>query len=451
MRSININRMIDESKFNRFHGLVLFWCAFVIVFDGYDLVVYGSVAPVLMKDWGLTPIQTGSLASYALFGIMIGALFFGPLADKIGRKNVIMICVVIFSVFTVLNGFANNPTEFGVFRFLAGLGFGGVMPNAVALMTEYSPKSLKSLLTTLMFSGYCVGGMLSAALGIMLIPNFGWESVFFVAGIPLLSLPLMYKYMPESIAFLLAKNKTEEVGKILCKVNPAYTPQKDDHYEMIIPAKTGNTVAQLFKGGRALSTVMIWITFSMCLLMMYGLNTWLPKIMEQAGYGLGSSIMFLLVLNFGAIFGAVFGGWAADRWNTRNVMIIFFMVAVTALTLLGFKFNTFVLYALIAVAGATTTGTQIIAYAFAAQYYPTEIRSTGVGWASGIGRWGAIMGPMMGGFLITLNLPTQQYFLAYAIPGVIAAIALGFVKQTNASKQAIVQSFNEVASTIKEK
>ncbi|MDR7079782.1 AAHS family benzoate transporter-like MFS transporter [Neobacillus niacini] len=451
MRSINVKSMIDESKFNRFHGLVLFWCAFVIVFDGFDLVVYGSVAPVLMEDWGLTPVQTGTLASYALFGIMLGALFFGPLADKIGRKNVIMICVVIFSLFTVLNGFASNPTEFGVYRFLAGLGFGGVMPNAVALMTEYSPKSLKSRLTTMMFSGYCVGGMLSAGIGIILIPKFGWESVFFVAVIPLITLPLMYKYMPDSIAFLLAKNKTKEVGQILSKVNPSYTPQKDDRYDMIIPEKTGNTVAQLFKGGRALSTVLIWITFSMCLLMMYGLNTWLPKIMEQAGYGLGSSIMFLLVLNFGAVFGAIYGGWAADRWNTRKVMIVFFLVAVAALTLLGFEFNTFVLYTLIAIAGATTTGTQIIAYAFAAQYYPTEIRSTGVGWASGIGRWGAIMGPMMGGFLITMNLPIQQYFLAYAIPGVIAAIALGFVREKNASKQAIEQSFNEVSAATGEK
>jgi len=447
MRSININRMIDEAKFNRFHGLVLFWCAFIIIFDGYDLVVYGSVAPVLMKEWSLDAVQTGSLASYALFGIMFGALLFGPMADKIGRKNVIMICAALFSLFTVLNGLAKTPTEFGIYRFLAGLGFGGVMPNAVSLITEYAPKKLRSSLVTIMFSGYCVGGMLSAGLGIVLIPKFGWESVFFVGGLPLVLLPFIYKYLPDSIGFLLAQNKMEQVGQLLAKIDPSFTPQKKDHYEMVLPQKTGNTVVQLFKNGRALSTVMIWISFAMCLLMMYGLNTWLPKIMQKAGYELGSSIMFLLVLNFGAIFGAIFGGWAADRWNAKKVLVVFFTVAVTSLTLLGFKFNTFVLYLLVGMAGATTTGTQIIAYAFASQYYPIQMRSTGVGWASGIGRWGAVLGPMMGGYLITLDLPVQQYFLAYAMPGVIAAIAIGLVKEKNAFNQVIEENDNIVAKT----
>ncbi|MFJ8247888.1 MFS transporter [Peribacillus asahii] len=444
MRSININSVVDEAKFNRFHGLVLFWCAFIIVFDGYDLVVYGSVAPVLMKEWALDPIQAGSLASYALFGIMFGALLFGPLADKIGRKNVIIFCVLLFSVFTVLIGFAKTTTEFGIYRFIAGLGFGGVMPNCVALITEYAPKKLKSSLVTIMFSGYCVGGVISAGLGIVLIPQFGWESVFFVGGLPLVLLPFIYKYLPDSIAFLLAKGKTEQVGHLLSRVNPSYTPQKGDQYELVLPQKTGNTVAQLFQSGRGLSTLMIWMAFAMCLLMMYGLNTWLPKIMQKAGYEMGSSIMFLLVLNFGAIFGAVFGGWAADRWNPKKVLIVFFSVAVISLTLLGFKFNTFILYLLVATAGATTTGTQIIAYAFASLYYPIQMRSTGVGWASGVGRVGAILGPMMGGYLITMDLPVQQYFLAYAIPGVIAAIAIGLVNQRNGADRVIEKSKSSV-------
>ncbi|WP_134704391.1 aromatic acid/H+ symport family MFS transporter [Ammoniphilus sp. YIM 78166] len=436
MRSIDVNQILNEAKFNRFHGLVLFWCAFIIIFDGFDLVIYGSVVPVLMNEWQLTPVEAGTLGSYALFGMMFGALIFGPLADKMGRKNVILICVALFSVFTALIAFATTPTEFGIYRFIAGLGLGGVMPNTVALMTEYSPKSMKNTLVALMFSGYSIGGVLSAGLGIVLIPLLGWESLFLVGALPILALPWMYKYLPDSIGFLLAKKKYDEVGQILSQIDPSYTPKKGDQYEMVLPEKGGIPIAQLFTQGRARSTLMLWITFFMCLLMVYGLNTWLPKLMAGAGYELGSSLMFLLILNFGAIFGAIFGGWASDRWNGKKVLMSFFIVAALSLTLLGFKAHVLILYFLVALAGATTIGTQIIAYSFASQYYPLQMRSTGIGWASGIGRFGAVAGPILGGFLLTLNLPLQQNFLAFAIPGLIAAFAISFVQISKTSNQA---------------
>ena len=173
-----------------FHGVVLFWCAFAIIFDGYDLVIYGSVLPSLMEEWSLTPNQAGTLGSVALIGMMLGALIFGPLADKMGRKNVILFCIALFSLFTGLIGISSGPVEFGIYRFIAGLGLGGVMPNAIALMTEYSPKKLKSTLVSIMFSGYSVGGMLAAGLAISLIGQFGWRSLFYVGALPLLFLPL---------------------------------------------------------------------------------------------------------------------------------------------------------------------------------------------------------------------------------------------------------------------
>jgi AAHS family benzoate transporter-like MFS transporter len=437
MRSININEMIDESKVNRYHALVVFWCSFIIVFDGFDLGVYGSIVPILMKDWSLSPIEAGALASYTLFGMVFGSLFCGPLADKIGRKKVILFCVVFFSVFTVLCGFAQGPTEFGIYRFLTGLGLGGVVPNAVALTTEYAPKKYKNILTTSMFSGYAVGGVLSAALGIVLIPKLGWQSVFFIGALPLLTIPLMIKFLPDSIGFLVAKNEKEKVGKLLTQINPSYLPQKDDHYEMVLPEKTGFTVAQLFKGGRALSTIMFWISSFMCLLMIYGLNTWLPKLMAKAGYELGSSLMFLVVLNLGAIFGCVFGGWSADRWRGKKVLILFFIAAVVSLSLLGFTTTKFVLYLLVAIAGATTIGTQIILYAYVSQFYPIQMRSTGIGWTTGIGRLGAVLGPMMGGVLLTMNLPFKLNFFAFAIPGIICVLAMVFVRERYTSKPVI--------------
>lgn len=427
MRKIDSNQLIDEARFNAFHWRVLFWCALIIIFDGYDLVIYGVVLPVLMKEWGLSPLQAGALGSYALFGMMFGALFFGSLSDRIGRKKVIAICVILFSGFTVLNGFARTPTEFGICRFIAGLGIGGVMPNVVALMSEYAPKKMRSTLVAIMFSGYSVGGMLSAGLGIVLLPNFGWQSVFYVAVIPLLLLPLILKFLPESVGFMLRQGREDEARQVLQRIEPSFVPQAGDAFSKAALKAAGAPVVQLFRDGRALSTLMLWVAFFCCLLMVYALNSWLPKLMASAGYGLGSSLMFLLVLNFGAIFGAVGGGWIGDRLNLQKVLVAFFVVAALSISLLGFKSPTGLLYGLIAIAGATTIGTQILAYACVAQFYPMAIRSTGLGWASGVGRSGAIVGPILGGALVAIELPLHYNFMAFAIPGAVAALAMCFV------------------------
>jgi len=222
MNNIDVSKVIDQARFNRFHWTVLFWCALIIIFDGYDLVIYGVALPVLMKEWNLTPLEAGALGSYALFGMMAGALIFGPLSDRIGRKKAITICVILFSGFTVLNGFTTNPTEFGICRFIAGLGIGGVMPNVVALMSEYAPQKIRSTLVAIMFSGYSVGGMLSAGLGMVLLPSYGWQSVFYIAGIPLLLLPLIMKYLPESVGFMVKEGRTEEAAAVLSRVEPTF-------------------------------------------------------------------------------------------------------------------------------------------------------------------------------------------------------------------------------------
>ncbi len=423
-QAIDVAQLIDEARFNPFHWRVLFWCALIIIFDGYDLVIYGVVLPVLMKEWALTPLQAGALGSYALFGMMAGALVFGPLSDKIGRKKAIMICVLLFSGFTVLNGLARNPTEFGVCRFIAGLGIGGVMPNVVALMSEYAPRKLRSTLVAIMFSGYSVGGMLSAGLGMLLLPSFGWQSVFFVAGIPLLLLPLILRQLPESVGFLIRQGRDEEAQQMLARVEPSHRPQAGQRLAMPALQAGGTPLLALFRDGRALRTLMLWTAFFCCLLMVYALNSWLPKLMTQAGYGLGSSLSFLLVLNFGAIFGAVGGGWLGDRFSLPRVIAVFFALAALSISLLGLHSPSWLLYGLIGVAGATTIGSQILLYACGAQFYGLAIRSTGLGWASGVGRNGAIVGPVLGGALMGMAVQLPLNFLAFALPGAVACVAM---------------------------
>lgn len=424
MRNIDVNEIIDNARFNRFHWLVMCLCALLLIFDGYDLFIYGVVLPVIMQEWGLTPLQAGALGSYALFGMMFGALLFGSLADKIGRKKGIAICFALFSVATIVNGFASNPTEFGICRFMAGLGCGGLMPNAVALMNEYAPKKIRSTLVAVMFSGYSLGGMLSAGVGIFMLPRFGWESMFFAAALPLLLLPVILYYLPESIGFLVRRGRHEQARALLSRLDPSQALGSD--VQLTINERKGGSVSvlELFRNGLATRTLAIWVAFFCCLLMVYALSSWLPKLMANAGYSLGSSLSFLLALNFGGMAGAILGGWLGDRFNLTKVKVGFFIAAAVSISLLGFKSPTLMLYLLIFIAGATTIGTQILLYAGTAQLYGLSIRSTGLGWASGIGRNGAIVGPLLGGALMGIELPLQLNFMAFAIPGVVAALAM---------------------------
>ncbi|WP_278394279.1 MFS transporter, partial [Acinetobacter venetianus] len=272
MTTVNVNAVIDQAKFTPFHWTILLWCLLIIIFDGYDLVIYGVVLPLLMQEWSLTSVQAGMLASTALCGMMFGAMLFGALADKIGRKNVILICVTFFSGFTFLGAFASSPFEFGILRFLAGLGIGGVMPNLVALTSEYAPKRIRSTLVGTMFSGYAIGGILSALIGSYLVESQGWQIMFLIAGIPLLLLPVIWKFLPESLTFLVKTGKTEQAHRIIQKISPEQTITSSTRLTLNddnVP--TGSSVKGLFQQGRAFNTLMFWVLFFMCLLMVYAL------------------------------------------------------------------------------------------------------------------------------------------------------------------------------------
>ncbi|MGE4372665.1 MAG: MFS transporter [Xanthobacter sp.] len=437
MRSIDVNTVIDESRFTRFHWNIVLLCSLLLVVDGYDVFIYGSVLPQLMEQWQLSPTEAGSLASWALFGMMFGALFFGPLGDKVGRKKGIALCFLLFSSATIINGFATTPLQFGICRFLAGLGCGGLMPNAVALTNEYAPKKLRGTLVALMFSGYSVGGMVAAGLGIWMLPNFGWQSMFFAAVVPLALLPLILARLPESVGFLIRQGQQQKARLILGQLAPqqALAAGELEYHE----AKSGTaSVAELFRYNRTLCTLMLWVSFFCCLLMVYALSSWLPQLMKSAGYSLGSSLSFLLALNFGGMFGAIAGGWLSDRLGLPRVVVGFFLFGAVCIAMLGYNSPMPVLYLLIFIAGATTIGTQILLYASVAQFYSLSVRSTGLGWASGMGRIGAIAGPMLGGVLMAAQLPLSVNFMAFAVPGAISALAM-VVFAISARRDAVTQ------------
>lgn len=426
MHRIDVHKLADEARFNRFHWTVLVWTFAILILDGYDLAVAGAALPSIMKEMNVTPTTAGFMASSALFGMMFGAIGLGTLADKIGRRWAVAICVFLFSVFTAAAGLTQDPVTFSVMRFLAGLGIGGALPVLTAQMAEFMPKKLRSRLTTLGACGYGVGSILAALLGKQFIEASGWQSVFFAAGLPVILVPFILKYFPESMPFLIKKGDDAHLRRIVAQIQPGL--RLEPHEQFLVPAEDkaeGSPVGKLFQDGRGFSTLMFWLSYITCLFMLYAMSTWLVKLMAMAGFSLGSALNFLLVYNLGAIAGAVGFGWLADKLNPKWVLFSGFVLAAVSLTALGHGVSPLML--VVFVVGATTLGTQILAYAYAAQFYPMAIRSTGVGMASGIGRIGAILAPIGIGFLVSLNLPLVQNFMAIACVGVAGAIAVALI------------------------
>ncbi|MCA1368659.1 MFS transporter [Bradyrhizobium sp. BRP14] len=439
MRNIDVNEAIDNTPFGPFQWAVVALCGLLLIVDGYDVFVAGTVLPTLIAEWDLSKPQAGALQAWALFGMMFGALVFGSLADKIGRKKGIAISFMLFTLSTLLTGFANSPEQFKIFRFFAGLGCGGLMPNAVALMNEYAPKRLRGTMVALMFSGYSVGGMVAASLGIGLIPQYGWEPMFFIAAVPLLMLPLVLWKLPESLGFLIRQGKQEEAKRIYGKIAPSSRLSDTDALVFSEAKGASASVIELFRHERTLRTLMLWVAFFCCLLLVYLLSSWLPKVLQEAGYAEKASLLSLFSLNFGGMVGAIAGGWLGDRFGLPKVVVGFFVAAAASIALIGFNLPAGLLFLIVFIAGATTIGTQILLYASVAQLYNLSVRSTGLGWASGVGRIGAIVGPTLGGVLLAMEFPLQQNFLIFSIPAAISALAMLVFAVINARRSGAVQ------------
>lgn len=434
MSRLDVHELADRSQFNRFHAMILAWGVVILVLDGYDLAVVGAALPSIMSDMGVDAAEAGFMASAALFGMMVGAISFGTLADRVGRPRMIAFCVLLFSVFTAAAGLTNDPVTFSVTRFIAGLGIGGVMPIVTAQMAEFAPIKLRARLVTVIFAGYSIGGILVALVGQQLILSYGWESVFLTALLPVLLIPFILKTMPNSISFMVEHGRDDELRRVVKAMSPETAVSTDTRFYVPKEERAQDApVRRLFQDGRGRSTMMIWIGFFTGLFMTYALSSWLTKLMALAGYSLGSALNFVLVFNIGAMVGAILGGWVGDRFNIKHVLVAYYAVGALSLTLMGYTRSTALLFVVVFVVGASTLGTQLVAYAYASQYYPAVIRSTGVGFASGVGRSGAIIAPIVIGGLVALELPLSQNFMAIGLAGVIGMVAVSFINHNSSA------------------
>lgn len=408
---------------------ILAICWTVVLFDGVDTFVYGAVLPGMLADkgFGMTKAHAGTIGSIATFGMLVGALAAGIITDRIGRKKMIIACCVVFSLASAGCAMAGSPDAFGLARLAAGLGLGGLLPTAIAAVSEFAPRGRRNIYIGGLMTAHQVGGILAALLGLWLLESHGWRTIFWVGVLPLvIAVPLVAALMPESPAFLHARGRHQEAERIVAEhgLEPAA-----DSVEQAPDQSFGAKFARLFTGRNWLVTLFMWITSFAGLLLVYGVSTWLPTMMRTQGYALGSSLNFLVIINLGGVAGMLIAGKLADHRGPVLVSALWFAATALGVYALGVHMALALTYVIVFFTGLFLFSAQTMVYAAAASAFPADSRATAVGWVSGMGRFGAVFGPWMGGQLLAGGHATSG-FAAFAGFAVIALAAMLCVRLT---------------------
>jgi AAHS family 4-hydroxybenzoate transporter-like MFS transporter len=424
-RAATVSEMIDRRPLSHFQMVTMALCGMVIVLDGFDAQSIGFLA-TSMADSLRIPVRTfGPVFGAALFGLMISSMAAGLIADRWGRKWPIVASTVSFGIFAAITPRATTIDQLILLRFLTGLGLGGALSNVVALLSEYAPKRLLSVYVSILFCGMPLGALLGGVVSWKMLPRWGWESVFYAGGaLPLTLSLVLILILPESVRFLEVRGADHrKIAKIMARVSPdlanpdLYVGLSREDLRKPMPVK------HLFSEGRAIGTVLLWIPFFMNLLILYFVVNWLPSLLRQAGLPISAGITAIILFSGGGMIGSFMAGYMMERWGTFTVLLAEFVASTLLIASLAFS-QTFLLTMIITlVLGFMVQSAQGALGALAATFYPTAIRSTGVGWALGVGRIGSIVGPMLGGLMMTLQWDSREIFLAGAIPALCAAAA----------------------------
>ena len=423
--TVEVAAFIDAQPVGAFQIKLLLTCAAVLLLDGFDTTAISYVAPSLAKEWHIGKAALGPVLSAGLFGLMIGALLFGPLADRIGRKKIIILSTLAFGVGTLVTSVVNDVDTLVAIRVLTGIGLGGAMPNTVALTSEFSPHRRRATMVMVMFVGFSVGAALGGFLAAALIPHLGWRSVFVVGGVaPLLLAPVLAWRLPESVRFLALTGRAKaRVAELLSRINANTIFAASTCFVVNEPAMKGIPVQHLFTDGRTLATLLLWVVFFMSLLDLYFLSNWLPTVLHDLGASISTAAVIGSMFQVGGIVGTVVLGRVIDRFSFRALALVYF-IAVFAVAVIGQLGRAPIPVAIaIFAAGFCIVGGQIAANALAAGFYPTSVRATGVGWALGVGRVGSIVGPLVGGVLLSLKWSAGEVFVVAALAALCAALA----------------------------
>jgi AAHS family 4-hydroxybenzoate transporter-like MFS transporter len=444
----DLESIIDGSRLSGFQLTIIALCALVAMMDGFDTQSIAFVAPEIAAAWHVAPASFGPVFGIGLFGGLLGAMSFGVASDRFGRKPLLLLAVLIFAGGSLVTPFVDSVGGLIVCRFVTGIGLGGALPSIISITSEYAPKPVRATIVGLMFCGFPLGAVIGGIASAKLIPAFGWTSVFLVGGaVPLILLPFFMAIVPESVRFLATRQRTAAIARILHRMGRA---AEWNGALGAAPATERSPVAGLFREGRALGTILLWITLFLSLLLSYFLVNWIPIVARQTGMAIESAVLAVAMLNLGAIVGCFVIGRLADRRGPAIVIGIAFACGAVAIAMIGqVGQSSALLLAITFVAGFFSIGAQLCTVAFVAASYETFLRATGVGWSMGVGRVGAIVGPVLGGLLLGAGVATPTLFIVTGVASfgsAVAVLALGwFVLRGRRREPAATSSMVHVA------
>lgn len=424
---VDVRAFIDGRGMSSRQWLTLALCFLVVAADGMDVAIMGFLAPSILQEWGISKAAFGLVMSAAPIGLVVGALAAGPASDRVGRKKVLVVSVLVFAIFTLLAARAQDLTELVALRFLTGIGLGAAMPNTTTLLTEYVPARSRSLMVTLMFTGFNLGSALVGFVAAGMIPQWGWRSVLAIGGAsPLMLVPLLMAWLPESCRFMAVRGVAgERIAATLGRVCGARFPADAEFVSKEPPVTARTPVRLLFSEGYARLTLSLWVTYFMGLLVIYLLTGWLPTLFKEQGLSISQAAMVTAMFQIGGTAGGVVVGWLMDRVGATRVIALAYAggaLSVLLLAAMGAGVNGLAL--LSALVGFCMSGAQTGLNAHAPSCYPTMARATGVSWMLGVGRFGSILGSMVGGVLLGLGWSFAGILALLALPALVAAIAI---------------------------
>ena len=432
-----------SARISRLALLVVGLCWLAVLFDGLDMFIYGSVLPHLLetKTFGLTPDQAGDLGSYATFGMLVGALTAGTVADRIGRKKLMVVCVTVFSLASGICAISGSVEVFGLGRTLAGVGLGGLLPTAISMVSDYAPRGRGAIVIGMLMTAHHAGGILSAYVAKWLVDPVGWRAAFWVCVTPLLFAPVLARFLPESLSFLVAKGRAEEAQSLATR------------YDVELPAAAGKKTAadrwdalvNLFRGGEWIQTLLYWFASFGGLLLVYGVATWLPTLMRTEGYELTNALTFVVVFNLGGIVGMLAAGRAADKFGAPRISAIWFALTAAGVYLLSVHMSMGVTTLVVFLTGVFLNSAQTMIYATVSIRSTPDNRATAVGWTSGMGRFGAVFGPWLGGQLLAAG-NGEWGFTAFALAGLSSMVFIGIAALRSAKPGARTGVEQELAA-----
>jgi len=438
----DVEKLMDGSRLSPLHWRVLILCAVAAFLDGYDVAVMASATPSIAKEWGLNPGELRWVATAAIFGITISALVVSPLGDYFGRRAVLLTAFAIVGVSTLMGAFAHTQNELFVWRLLTGLGMGACLPNALAMGAEYAPPARRTALVALLACGISLGSATSGLVAPPLLELGGWRALFLTGGCVALAAWLPLFALPESLRFLTARGRSPQVvGRLLERLNPTHKYEPGNTYTLPETTSTKLSVSHLLTPRLAPATLLLWLVFFLNLGLLYLMSTWLSTLLNEGGLPLSQALRTAAMFQIGGVCGGFLLAWLMQRWGPFLVLAVSYTLCAGALGVLGTHItNPALLVVLILITGNGINGGQVALNAVSATMYPTAARATGIGWALGVGRFGAIVGPLAAGTLLAAGYNVAHLFWLAIIPTLICAISVTLLRRAVNRSQGVNSS-----------